>query len=107
MLKLTVRSYATSEWDKEGLQGEEVASGHIGDSYGLETLTTENICKTLRTYGDLKPADLFIYDNDIQFSIIENKDGLADENGNYIVDYWATVEKIVPVDLSQLTGVNR
>jgi len=107
MLQLTVENYEASKWDKEELQGDWVTGDYIDDRYKLETLTAENICKALKTYGNLKPADLFIYDNEIHFSVIENEDGLADENGQYIVDYYATVEKIIPADLSKLTGVNR
>ena len=40
-----------------------------------------------------------IYDDYIRMTQVEDKEGLADENGNFIVDYTVKINKIEPVSL--------
>ena len=70
----------------------------------LSVLTKESLTQSLSNMLDIDIdfKHVYIQDDIISISIIEDGDGYPNENGSFLVDYVFTVSKIDSVDIDDL-----
>ena len=99
-IEALVRTYnkVNDDWS-----GDEFSKDNPYDDQ-LSVLTKESLTQSLSNMLDIDIdfKHVYIQDDIISISIIEDGDGYPNENGSFLVDYVFTVSKIDSVDIDDL-----
>ena len=92
---------------KDDWSGDEFSKDNPYDDQ-LSVLTKESLTQSLSNMldVDIDFKHVYIQDDIISISIIEDGDGYPNENGSFLVDYVFTVNKIDSVDIDDLIEGN-
>lgn len=92
-----------TEWDKnnEDWSGNEFSKGgfHLGVA---KSNNINDILEVINTMFEVNKNDLFIDEDNkqiLQFSVVEDRNAIQDENGHYLVDYFIKVNKVESVNI--------
>ncbi|ARM69290.1 hypothetical protein vBSauClo6_149 [Staphylococcus phage vB_Sau_Clo6] len=108
MIKMTkfnvnITDVDVAEWNSEFEDWSGNSYSKEGFSLGFAKSNSFNdVMDVIKDYFDIDERDVFLNDfNMIEFSIIEDVDGIEDSNGNYLVSYLLDVEKIENVGIEK------
>lgn len=93
-----------TEWNEESQDwsGNEFSKGgfHLGVA---KSNNVDDILEVINTMFEVNKKDLFIDEDDkqtLQFSVVEDRNAMQDDNGHYLVDYIIGVYKIESVNIN-------
>ena len=92
-----------TEWNEEYQDWSGDNHSKEGFSLGFAKSNSFNdVMDVIKDYFDIDERDVFLNDfNMLEFSVIEDVDGIEDSNGNYLVSYLLDVEKIENVGIEK------